>query len=134
MSDILFQAVIEGFEVKPKVRMTQRSKWSPRARVYLESQETLAGLLRTAYTGREPISEPCILSFSVHLTHRRRVDVDNIQKAIQDSLQYCPETDPRGPVIKDDHLIHGTDRTRMWKGAKKARVEVTLKKHTELSE
>lgn len=75
MTDILFQASIEGFEVKPKVRMTQRSKWSPRARAYLETQKALAELLKMAYTGREPISEPCILSFSVHLTHRRRVDV-----------------------------------------------------------
>lgn len=124
-NNIIFTCSLDDFEIFSKVRMTGPGKWSKRARRQLDNQSALATWFKMAYSGggdREPINEPCILSFAVHLPHRRRVDVDNIQKAIQDALQY-------GGVIEDDYLIRGTDSTRLWQKSKgPARICVTLKK------
>lgn len=118
---ILFQATIEDFTMIPKVRMTQRSKWTKAARRYLASQEALATLFKAAYGQKYPISIPCIISFSVHLPHKRRVDSDNIDKALRDSLQ-------RAGVIEDDYLIRGTHNTILHQKSKgPARVVVSLK-------
>ena len=126
MNDILFTCSIDDFEVYPKVRMTQRSKWNPRAKRQLENQANMATWFRIHYRGgnkkKEPISFPCILSFAVHLPHKRRIDVDNIQKAIQDALEY-------GGIVENDCLIRGTDKTRLWQKSKGvSRVCVTLKR------
>ena len=116
---ILFTASVEGFTIMPKVRMTQGSKWSPRAKQYLKSQSDLAMLLKAQYKRKTPISEPCILSYAVHLPHKRRVDDDNVRKALQDSLQHAG-------IILDDYLIRGTDKTRLYQDGE-ARVVVVLK-------
>lgn len=119
---ILFQATIEDFTMIPKVRMTQRSKWTKAAKRYLASQEALATLFKAAYGTKDPIDEPCIISFSVHLPHRRRIDSDNIDKALRDSLEYAG-------VITNDYLIRGTDHTRLHQKSKgTARVVVSLKR------
>lgn len=119
---ILFQATIEDFTMVPYVRMTQKNKWRPGPQRYLKSQQDLAWLFKAAYTKSKPIDEPCIISFSVHLPHRRRVDSDNIDKALRDSLQHAG-------VITDDYLIRGTDYTRLHQKSKgTARVVVSLKR------
>jgi len=122
MTDVLFTCSLEDFEVYPKVRMTQKSKWNPRAKRQLENQASMAEWFQLAYKGKPAIAEPCILSFAVHLPHKRRIDVDNIQKAIQDALQY-------GGIVVDDYLIRGTDTTRLWQRSKGvSRLCVTLKR------
>lgn len=122
MSNILFTFSLNDFEVFPKVRMTTKGKWNKRARRQLDNQGALAQWFKKAYGNKKPITEPCLLSFAIHLPHKRRVDVDNLQKAIQDALQY-------GGVIENDYLIRGTDNTRLWQRARgPARVCVTLKR------
>lgn len=117
---ILYQASVEGIMVIPYVRMTRQSKWNKQAKRYLDTQQALAWEFKKVYHNKEPIDEPCIMSYSVHLPHRRRVDDDNIRKALQDALQYAG-------VIKNDYLIKGTDKTRTWQDGK-SRVVVTLKR------
>ena len=69
---------------------------------------------------RPSIAKPVILSWSVHLPHRRRVDADNVGKAIQDALE-------KAGVIENDRWIRGTDRTRLWQDGQK-RVIVVLRR------
>lgn len=119
----LFSITIEDFHMIPAVRMTGKSIYGSRTRkrtmAYLDNKRALAWLFKQAHKG-ETITTPCILSFAVHLPHRRIVDVDNIQKTIQDALQDAQ-------VVSNDHLIKGTDKTRLYQKAKgPARVEVTL--------
>lgn len=118
---ILFQATIEDFAMVPYVRMTQKNKWSSTAQRYLRSQRDLAWVFKAAYKNSYPIDEPCLISFSVHLPHRRVVDSDNIDKALRDALQY-------GRVVSNDKLIRGTDKTILHQRAGgPARVVVSLK-------
>lgn len=117
---ILFSALIEDIVVIPYVRMTRKSTWTPRAQRYLKSQQDLATMFKQHYKKKEPISEPCILSYSVHLPHKRRVDDDNIRKALQDALQYAG-------IVEDDRWIKGSDKARTWQDGR-SRVAVTLKR------
>ena len=118
---ILFQATIEDLVMVPYVRMTQKNKWRPGPQRYLKSQRDLAWLFKAAYKKSKPIDVPCLISFSVHLPHRRTVDSDNIDKALRDSLQY-------GRIIENDKLIRGTDKTILHqKTGGPARVVVSLK-------
>lgn len=120
MSETLFSVIIEGFRIIPYTRMTGRGKRSPRTLRYLQNREALAWEFKKVWGNREPICEPVILSYAVHLSHRRKVDRDNITKAIQDALE-------QAGVVKDDCLIIGTDRTRLWRD-RIDRVVVNLKR------
>ena len=122
MTDILFQATIDEFEMVPYYRMTQKTKWKPGAQRYLKSQRDLAWMFKAAYKKSKPIDVPCIISYSVHLPHNRGVDEDNIGKALRDALQY-------GRIILNDKLIRGTNKTILHQKAKgPARVVVSLKR------
>ena len=116
---IVFQIVLNNFQIIPYTRMTGRGKFSPRARRYLENQEALAWEFRKVWKDKPSIAYPVILSWSVHLPHRRRVDADNVGKAIQDALE-------KAGVIENDRWIRGTDRTRLWQDGQK-RVIVILR-------
>lgn len=116
---ILYEATVEDFTVIPYVRMTRKGKWkNKRAQRYLETQSALAWEFKAQNKRKEPIDEPCVLSYTVHLPHKRRVDDDNIRKALQDALQYAG-------VIENDCLIKGTDKTRTWQDGKN-RIVVVL--------
>lgn len=69
--------------VVPAVRMTQRSRWSPRARHYL-AYRALVG-----WRAQPFFSQPfaCPVSVSIHIfIYRSRADLDNELKAILDGL------------------------------------------------
>ena len=122
MTDILFQATIEDFHLVPFMHLTQKTKWSKDGQRYLKSQADLAMLFKAKYKRREPIDEFCVISMSVHVPHKRHVDVTNLLKAVEDALQY-------GGILENDYLIAGIDKTRRHQKSKgPARVVVSLKR------
>ena len=116
----LFRAVIENFNIIPKVRMTQGSKWSKQAKRYLENQTALAWEMKKLCPAGFCIDYPVELSFIIHRPNRRRVDTDNCLKSIQDALQ-------QARIIKDDYLIQGYGKSRLWYDGK-ARVVIELRR------
>lgn len=120
MGKILFSALINDFEVYPKARITGPGKWSKRAKRCRQNQIDLGTLFKAHYKG-EPISKPCILSVIIHLPHKRRCDLDNLIKKVNDALEM-------GGIIVNDYLIRGIDKARLWQEAKgSSSVEVILK-------
>lgn len=109
MVRLLFSCVIEGFQLVPCVRMTQKSKWTKQARKYLENQKQLAWLFKKKWGNKEAIAQdiPLEISFSVHYSDRRLRDSDNCDKALRDALQ-------KSGIIKNDRQIRGTGKTRIW--------------------
>jgi len=92
----------------PKVRMTQKSKWSPRAKNCLAYQKHVAWHAKAAkvptFTG------DIELTVRICRGSRGRGDLDNFVKTIQDGLQY-------GGIIKNDRQVlrYGTG-TGFWLG------------------
>src|SRR5574337_1759923 len=116
----LFKAVIDNFTLIPKVRTTQASKFLPRAKRQLDNQSQLAWELKRFWNGNSAIDYPVEIIFSVHLPHRRRVDIDNLLKSIMDALQYAG-------IIENDSIIKGICRSRIFHDGA-SRVEVSLKR------
>lgn len=116
---IIFSCHIADFPLIAYVRMTHRSKFcDPRAKEYLANQEALAWEFKQAsiYMVAKrpiifPITEPCIISWEVHVKHNRRVDADNIGKSLADAAE-------KAGIVKNDYLIRGTDKTRLFQGEK----------------
>ena len=138
MTDILFTYSISDFEVRPKMRLTQgqvklmriprhkinqRSlKLYDRIAKYLTDTEIMCLNFKVFWNERKPIDEEVVISWAVHLPHKRCVDSDNIDKQIRDCLQ-------NAGVVMNDKLIRGTDKTRLWqKKGGPARMAVTLKR------
>ena len=92
----------------PKVRMTQKSKWSPRAKRCLEYQEKVAWHARAAKIPQ--LTGDVELTVKICRGSRGRGDLDNIVKTIQDGLQH-------GGGIKNDRQVfrYGTG-TGFWLG------------------
>lgn len=90
---------------KPKVRMTQRSKWSKRARECLDYQDDIAKLARAF---RFPYFGKSLVGFSRLIFRRcgRLADNDNLLKAFQDGLQY-------GQVFDNDNQVRALDGFRI---------------------
>ncbi|MBO8127480.1 MAG: RusA family crossover junction endodeoxyribonuclease [Firmicutes bacterium] len=118
-----YQITVPGRPV-PKVRMTQRSKWSPRAQASLQYQERVAWSAK-AQTRHAQLFGPVRLSVWVYLrpTQRgllpeNRPDLSNVIKAIEDGLQY-------GGIVKNDRQIieYGMSGYRLDYNE---RVEITL--------
>lgn len=87
--------VIPGRPV-PAARMTKRSKWTRRARRSLEYQETVAWYARAA---RIPtLSGPVTLTAKIYLYGKKRGDLSNYIKSLEDGLQYAG-------VLKNDRQI-----------------------------
>ena len=104
---LLFEAQVNNFKLIPCVRMTRFSKWNRRAQAYLKNQEELAWRLKTQFNGPyPPIDKPCTLSADIHIGHKRRVDLDNLIKSIQDALQ-------KAGIVKNDYLIVGYKRVSL---------------------
>ncbi len=102
----------------PKVRMTQKSKWSPRARRCLDYQEYVAWCAKAAQL---PAFDGNVrLTVRICLPTRGRADLDNICKSIQDGLQH-------GGVIKNDRQVfrYGSG-TGFWLGFKEPKVIVGI--------
>lgn len=119
---ILFDAYIEGFALIPYQRMTGPGRFTKRAQRYLKNRESLAWCFRQEANKQylyEAITTPCILSFNVHRSTRRRCDLDNLCKAISDALQSAR-------IIENDNLIVGIDGARLFYDGKD-RVVVSLR-------
>ena len=135
---ILFTISIEDFEVRPKMRLTQGQvklmkiprhkvrasslkKWD-QIKKYLDHVSDLTGRFQLAWIKKKPLDEQMVISWAVHLPHRRITDSDNIDKILRDCLQ-------KAGVVKNDCLIRGTDKTRLWQKSKGvSRICVTLKR------
>lgn len=84
------------FRAVPKVRMTQRSKWYPRARRTLEFQQIVAAFVRAR---NPPIyASPVELTCRFYFRDRRHGDLKNYIAAIEDALQYAG-------VLANDKLV-----------------------------
>lgn len=105
--------------------MTGRGKYvKKQAQDYIANQEQLAWALKAMKfpsPANKPITIPCIISWSVYIPHRIKIDSDNVDKAVRDALA-------KAGVIENDYLIRGTDKTRLWQGKKVSRVVVQLTK------
>ena len=114
---MLFSCTID-FNLIPYFRMTQKSKWCKQARRYLDSQEALAWELKKHWNG-ESITAMVELSCAVHLNHRRRGDLSNYIKSVEDSLQYAG-------ILVNDYQIAAYGKCRRYHG-KVGRVIITLR-------
>lgn len=89
----------------PKVRMTGRSKFgNPRAKQCLEYQNQIANLARFTL----PKFGKGLIGFKSLVFNRcgRPCDLDNLQKAFFDGLQY-------GEIFKNDNQIRALDGLRV---------------------
>ena len=138
MTDVLFTYSISDFELRPKMRLTQGQvklmriprhkvrasslkKWD-QIKKYLDHVSAVTHLFFIAWDGKPPLEGHMIISWAVHLPHKRGVDSDNIDKQIRDCLQ-------NAGVVTNDKLIRGTDKTRLWQKKRgPARMAVTLKR------
>ncbi|MFW6145527.1 MAG: RusA family crossover junction endodeoxyribonuclease [bacterium] len=71
----------------PAQRMTQKSKWSKRARRSLDYQEKVAWEFKAAAPGTK-LEGPLKLTAKFYFADRRHGDLSNLIKAIEDGLQY----------------------------------------------
>lgn len=81
----------------PKVRITYRSKWSKRAKRSLEYQKLIAGYWMTKKTEIR-LTGNLYLKCIFYRNDKRRIDIDNLVKIVQDGLQY-------GQAFEDDSQI-----------------------------
>ena len=105
----MYQFVIKGYIV-PAVRMTQRSKWSPRAKRYHTSQERIGYQLKHQMRDNEwemlPESTPLQCVIRIHRRSGLHTnDLDNQEKAILDAAQKI--------VFKNDLWIDKCTKERM---------------------
>lgn len=103
----------------PKVRMTQKSKWSPRAKRCLEYQEKVAWHAKAAKI--PTFAGDVELTVRICRGSRGRGDLDNILKTVQDGLQ-------RSGVIKNDRQVLrygiGTGFHLGWQNGEQVIVEI----------
>lgn len=78
----------------PAVRMTQRSKFTPRAQRYLAYKNQVGWVARQHMQGK-PTSEPVAVEVKVFLSGGNQGDVDNYFKSIADSLNKIVYADDR---------------------------------------
>lgn len=83
------QITVPGRPV-PKVRMTQKSKWSPRARKCLNYQERIAGeaMVARSKLKAKKLEGPLELTVRLFFSDKRHGDLSNYVKCVEDSLQY----------------------------------------------
>ncbi len=103
----------------PKVRMTQKSKWGPRAKKCLEYQEKVAWHARAAKI--PPLTGDVELTVRICQPDRGRADLDNIVKSIQDSLQYA------GVIKNDRQVLRYGVGTGFWFGWRHPQVQVEIR-------
>ena len=122
---LLFRAMIEGFELMPKIRLprfnqTRFKRGRPnRYTKYLDMKKALAWEFKKAYTSNLPLQGELSLSCSIHLKHRRKTDLDNCIGSVLDALQYAG-------IIDDDSQIKEFGRCVLFQDGV-ARVVVELR-------
>ena len=92
---------------QPKVRMTQKSKWSAGAKKCLEYQNQIAEL--AVWLKVPPLQKRLIQFDKLHFYRcGRACDVDNLVKSFFDGLQYANtfENDNQIRKIKDLEIIY----------------------------
>ena len=108
----IYEATVK-IDPLPKVRMTQRSKWTPASNRYLQYQEALSWefkskLCLSDFPMGHDISFPVIISVVIFLNHNRKSDFSNLLKAIEDALQHAG-------IVKNDHLIEGCVESYLYR-------------------
>lgn len=100
MPKVLFSTIIEDFHLIPKMRLTQKGKYSPRAKRYYENQNSLAWRFKQSwfynFRGRKSIDFPIKLEFCIWVKDKRVKDIDNLCGAIMECLK-------KAGIIKDDN-------------------------------
>ena len=115
----IFQAIIDGIELVPKQRMTGRSRFLKRSQRYLQTKKALAWEMKKRNERKKPYEGKVILTCSIHLTHRRRVDLDNAVGAVMDALQYAG-------IIQDDRQVVAFTDCWLYQKSPKPRIAVKL--------
>jgi|SRR5690625_553689 len=78
----------------PAVRMTQRSKFTPRAQRYLAYKGQVGWIAKQHFQG-QPTDKPIGISLTVYLCGGNQGDIDNYFKSIADSLNKIVYEDDR---------------------------------------
>lgn len=116
----MIRLVIPG-HARPSARITERGKWSRAAQGYLAWQRYVAETAIAAIPGPKPLPWTQFrLRITFYFCNRKRGDLTNLVKAIEDGLQY-------GRIIKNDNAVvdcHG--RICSVPGAADERVEIEL--------
>lgn len=108
--------VVRG-HARPSVRITERSKWTPAARRYLEWQNTVA---HSCLKLREiPVRWKRIRVSYVFWVHNRRADLTNIIKSTEDGLVH-------GHLMVDDRAVVETHARVFSCSEKDERVEILV--------
>jgi len=82
----LIEFTVPGRPV-PAARMTQRGKWTVRARKSLDYQQKVAWAAKAAQVPR--LIGDVVLTVRFYFRNRRHGDLSNLIKAIEDGLQYA---------------------------------------------
>lgn len=101
----------------PAVRMTQRSKFTKRAKRYLAYKGQVGWIARQHYRGR-PTDKPVKLSIALYLSGGNQGDIDNYYKTIADSLNKI--------IYEDDRQIKIMEAKKVECEKNKERVEVKV--------
>lgn len=124
----LFHAVIEDFEVIPKIRLPLKMKWSKAGQRYLSMKANLAYELRRHFGfRRDTLKDILSLSCAIHYKDRRKRDCDNSIGAIMDALQYKDESKGILPIIENDHQIRELKKCNIFYDGK-ARLVIELRR------
>lgn len=120
---MILECTVPGRAI-PAVRMTQRSKYTPRARRYLAYKNQVGWIARQHFKGN-PTDKPVAVEIKVYLHRGVQGDVDNYFKSIADSLNKI--------VFKDDRQIQTIVASKIECNSKDdERVEVKVHEVEEL--
>jgi|SRR5699024_8866611 len=89
----------------PAVRMTQRSKFTPRARRYLAYKNQVAWTAKAGFKGKIT-SKPVELNAKFYIHGNRRGDLDNLYKSIADGLNKVVYKDDRQVISMNAQLFN----------------------------
>lgn len=120
---MLVEFTVPGRSI-PAVRMTQRSKFTSRARRYLAYKQQVGWAARSEYKGK-PTDKPVCVEVKVYLHRGVQGDVDNYFKSIADSLNKI--------VYKDDRQIRKIKASKIECKKNEERVEVKVYELAEVS-
>ena len=111
----LFHAVIEDFEVIPKIRLPLKMKWSKAGKRYLSMKANLAYELRRHYGfNRDKLDGQLSLSCAIHFNNNRKRDIDNAVATLMDALQYSDPSKGIYAIIENDHQIRELKKCNIY--------------------